>query len=106
MKIRIISTLLIVSIAACSSAQQTTSATINYFYGEVKTTSVDGKIPYGPVKHSLVKRIVDKQNKTITEFVNQDGKDFSTKLSQLENSSVFSAEDLSTKSFTGKITFT
>ena len=104
MKTGIVVMFFMAATATCCFAQQL-SVQISYYYGEVKTTSADGKIPYGPVKHSLVRRIIDRQNKAIIEIVNQDGKDFNTKLSQVGNSNVFSAEDLSSKSFTGKITF-
>lgn len=77
----------------------------HYYYGEVKTTSADGKIPYGPVKHSLVKRTIDEKEKTIIEEVMQDGESFNTKLTQTKKSNVFSAID-EDNSFSGTITFT
>jgi hypothetical protein len=106
MKSKITRLLVLVPILIGYSAEGQSSKTqTNYYYGEVKTTSPDGKIPYGPVKHSLVKRTIDKKNRTITELVSQEGKEFNTRLSQVKNSNVFEAEDLSSKTFGGTITF-
>lgn len=76
----------------------------HYYYGEVNTTSPDGKTPYGPVKHSLVKRTIDEKGKTIIEDVMQDGKMFNTKLTQTDKNNVFTATD-DAKSFSGTLTF-
>ncbi len=94
-------------ISARSSAMNIANNDIlntHYYYGEVNTTSPDGKIPYGPVKHSLVKRTIDEKGKTIIEDVMQDGKLFNTKLTQTEKNNVFSATD-DAKSFSGTNTF-
>ncbi len=94
-------------ISACSSSKNITKNDIlntHYYYGEVKTNSPDGKISYGPVKHSLVKRTIDEKGKTIIEYVIQDGKLFNTKLTQTDKNNVFTATD-DAKSFSGTITF-
>lgn len=95
-------------ILGCSSFKNITDNDIletHYYYGEVKTTSPDGKIPYGPLKYSLVKRTIDQKEKTISEYVMQDGKLFNTKLTQTDKSNVFATTD-DEKSFSGTITFT
>lgn len=94
-------------LSACSTSKNITNNAIlntHYYYGEVKITSPDGKIPYGAVKHSLVKRTIDEKGKTIIEYVNQDGKMFNTKLTQTDKINVFTATD-DAKSFSGTITF-
>jgi hypothetical protein len=75
-----------------------------YYYGEVKTTSPDGSIPYGPSKYSLVKRVVDKSKNTINEYVHQGDEYFDTQLKRKDNSNIFIATD-SKKSFQGTFTF-
>jgi hypothetical protein len=77
---------------------------VHYYYGEVKITSPDGTIPYGPAKHSLVKRTKDLKNKTISELVMQDGKIFDTKLKETDAKNRFSISD-NKNSFTGFLTF-
>ena len=76
----------------------------HYYYGEVKTTSPDGQIPYGPSKYSLVKRTINQEQKSISELVSQDGNTYNTILSQTDEISVFSAKD-EKNSFNGTLKF-
>lgn len=99
--------LLVSCITACNTSTQkqiSDTGEVHYYYGEVNTTSADGTIPYGPAKHSLVKRIIDKDKKTISELVVQDGESFNTLLTQTEKENVFSATD-EKNTFSGELTF-
>lgn len=83
----------------------TKNANVKYYYGDVIITSADGKIPYGPTKHSLIKRTINKELKIITELVIQGKETFDTELKQINNSTKFSAND-KLNSFNGFVEFT
>lgn len=103
-----ISTILLMFMACQTTGQLskigTQQTSIKFYYGEVKTTSPDGTIPYGPVKYSLVKRTIDPSNKMIIELVKQGDKVFNTVLSQTDSKQIFNVID-DNKSFSGIITF-
>lgn len=100
-------------LAACATLPDRKIAQVQdveYYYGDVNLSSADGKISYGKFS-SLVKRIIDPANKTITEIVlqpprnpQQQPKDINTKLTQIGNSNVFQAVD-DGHTFEGKMTF-
>ncbi|HQQ97985.1 MAG TPA: hypothetical protein PLX35_12015 [Cyclobacteriaceae bacterium] len=77
---------------------------IHYYYGSVRTTSPDGKIPYGPVRYSLVKRTVDPAQSLIREWVRQGEEVFVTTLRQTTSEKVFDVTD-SLNAFSGTMTF-
>ncbi|MBU1239197.1 hypothetical protein KKF84_07200 [Myxococcota bacterium] len=66
------STLFAVSCAHCGTKEKSPASSeavtvsVKYYYGQVVTTSPDGKIPYGPAKYSLAKRTVDTKTGNIT----------------------------------------
>jgi len=108
MKNLIIISVILAIFVACETTSQFSKvskqqSSIKFYYGEVKTTSPDGKIPYGPVKYSLVKRTIDPANKMIIELVNQDEIVFKTVLTQTDSKQIFNVTD--NKSFKGIITF-
>lgn len=100
--------LVVVFVHSCKTSQMTKNsesiANTRFYYGEVKTTSPVGKIPYGPVKYSLVKRIIDPSKGTIVELVKQGDKLFNTILTQTKSENIFEVSDKN-KSFTGTIIF-
>lgn len=93
---------------ACNSARNAAAAeqkaSVHYYYGEVRTSSPDGKIPYGPPKHSLVKRTIDPGARRIIEVVKQGDRVFTTTLTQTDKAEVFTVTDEG-GGFTGTITF-
>lgn len=77
---------------------------IHYYYGSVRTSSPDGKIPYGPVRYSLVKRTIIPAQSLIREWVRQGDQVFVTTLRQSTSEHVFDVTD-SLKAFSGTMTF-
>lgn len=110
MKFLLISALLQFPLIAVGSASAD-PAFIRYYYGEVKYSSPDGKIPYGQTI-SLVKRTVNPEEYSIVEDVIQPARtpggaasEFITHIVRTDSASlVFNASDEG-KTFSGTLTF-
>lgn len=106
----LILTFVFVSCANTPSTPVSQQANTKYYFGEVFISSPDGKTPYGK-SVSLIKRIVDPSQQTISEIVlqpsrdpKQKPKDINTTLKRAGNSNIFLATD-DEKKFEGKLTF-
>jgi hypothetical protein len=101
----------ILSCASKPIASVPQEANTKYYFGEVLISSPDGKTAYGK-SVSLIKRVVDPSQQTISEIVlqpsrdpKQKPKDINTTLKRAGNSNTFLATD-DEKKFEGKLTFT
>lgn len=100
-------------ISACSSLPKRSpiqESNVEYYYGDVIFFSPDEKTIYGK-SVSLVKRIIDPSNNTITEIVEQPPRDrkqqpinIRTVLTRLGNLNIFSAID-DGHTFSGSLSF-
>jgi hypothetical protein len=104
---------LIMALPACGRGLQTPapvtptcdmSDRFDYFQGHMKMRSPDGKTPYGPPKNVLVKRHIQPNSGTITEYTWHGGHALVTTMTRRVNTGIFDAVD-NPKTFTGTLTY-